>query len=355
MYEDMTYEAILADGKAQISDGILKSEGSLVHNALSAMAYELSKLYIQARYLMDQIDPDAADYENLVKMCKQRGIYPADATAATVKIVANTDVPIGSRFSLNIFNYTITETIEGEAHSYKALCETAGSAANTIKGALTPITHIEGLTNAVITDILIEGEDATTQEELLKEYKDSFVSGSFGGNVTQYKEEVNKIDGIGGCKVFPVWNGGGTVKVVAVSANYNVVSEELIQTVQEAICPKAGSGYGTAPIGHDVTVVSATAKAINITTNITYTTGESWDTLGEKITAAIEAYLLSLRSGWADGSETDFLTVYASRIEARILEVSGVLDAQNTMVNGSTSKAELTWDEIPTLGEIIHD
>ena len=40
MYEDMTYEAILADGKAQISDGILKSEGSLVHNALSVIAYE---------------------------------------------------------------------------------------------------------------------------------------------------------------------------------------------------------------------------------------------------------------------------------------------------------------------------
>ena len=54
MYEDRTYQALLAEGKAQISDNILKSEGSLVHNALSALAYELEKFYIQADYLLER-------------------------------------------------------------------------------------------------------------------------------------------------------------------------------------------------------------------------------------------------------------------------------------------------------------
>ena len=354
MYEDMTYDNLLAEGKAQISDGILKNEGSLVHNALSVIAYELEKFYIQADYLMKQIDPSNADYDNLVLLCKQRGIYPSDATAAIVKIVANVDLPIGARFSLNIFNYTVTEAIEDEEHAYRATCETTGSAPNGIKGTLTPITYVAGLTSAELTEVLVEGEDATTQEELLEEYTNSFVSGSFGGNVAQYKEEVSDITGIGGCKVYPVWNGGGSVKIVAISSSYNTVSDELIQTVQETICPTSDKGYGIAPIGHNVTVVSVTGETVNVATNITYASGQSWDTIGDKITAAIEAYFLSLRKAWDDGSESEFITAYVSRTEAHILEVAGVLDVSGTTLNGESVKLELAWDEIPILGEITH-
>jgi uncharacterized phage protein gp47/JayE len=355
MYEDKTYDNLLAEGKAQISDSILKNEGSLVHNALSVIAYQLEQFYIQAGYLMEQIDPSTADYDNLVMLCKQRGIYPSDATQAVVKIVANVELPIGARFSLNIFSYTVTEAIEGEEYAYRATCGTAGSEPNTIKGTLTPITYVKGLTSAEITEVLVEGEDATTQAELLEEYINSFTNDSFGGNVTQYKEEVSEITGIGGCKVFPVWNGGGTVKIVVISSSHNTVSDELVQTVQNTICPASGKGYGIAPIGHDVTVVSVTGKAINITTSITYASGESWDTIGDEITAAIEAYFLDLRAAWDEGSETDFVTAYVSRTEAKILEVTGVLDVSGTMLNGESVKLELAWDEVPILGEIAHD
>ena len=44
MYEDKNYKSILADMKKYIGDEIVKSEGSLVHNALSALAYEIEKL-----------------------------------------------------------------------------------------------------------------------------------------------------------------------------------------------------------------------------------------------------------------------------------------------------------------------
>lgn len=357
MYEDKTYDNLLAEGKALISDSILKNEGSLVHNALSIIAYELERFYIQADYLMEQISPANADYDNLVTLCKQRGIYPEDASAAIVKIIADADVPVGARFSLNIFNYTVTEVIEGEEHTYRATCETAGTAPNTIKGRLTPITYIAGLTSAEITEVLVEGEDATTQEELLEKYTNSFVNEAFGGNVTEYKAQVSRIDGVSGCKVFPAWNGGGTVKVVAISASYNTISDELVQTIQDALCPAAssGKGYGIAPIGHNVTVASVIGKPVNISTSITYASGQSWDTIGDKITAAIEDYFLELRKAWDEGSESEFVTAYVSRTEAHMLEVAGVLDVSGTTLNGNSAKLELAWDEIPILGEIAHD
>ena len=54
MYEAMTYAALLADAKSYIGDGVQKGEGSLVFNALSVLAYELEKLYIQANYILEQ-------------------------------------------------------------------------------------------------------------------------------------------------------------------------------------------------------------------------------------------------------------------------------------------------------------
>lgn len=353
MYEDKTYDALLAECKSIISDGILKSEGSLVHNAASIVAMECERLYMQADYLLEQLDPDTADYDNLLKLCAQRGIYPSDATHAIVKIVADAPLPVGSRYNLSIYNYTVIEAMS--ATEYKAQCETAGSAPNACLGTVTPITYVADLNEAKITEILVEGEDATTQAELLKEYKDSFSNSAFGGNVEQYKEEADKFDGIGGSKVHPVWNGAGTVKVVVISSDYNAVSSELIAKMQDEFCREPQKGYGIAPIGHDVTVVSVSTKDVAISTKITYSSGASWDTIGGKITAAIESYLLSLREAWADGDELTSTIVYVSRIEAKILEVEGVLDVGDTTLNGSAKNLELPWDTIPMLGGISHD
>ena len=352
MYEDRTYAALLAEGKAQISDNILKSEGSLVHNALSIIAYELERFYIEADYLLKQIDPAQADYDNLVKLCAQRGIYPKDATAAVVKIVGNVTIPIGARFNLSAYNYIITEVIDAESFVYAAQCETPGSAPNGLTGATTAITYVPGLTSAIITELLVAGTDATTKDELLAEYEDSFDSSSFGGNVAEYKAKINAFDGIGGCKIYPVWQGGGTVKAVLISSDYGEVSDYLVAEIQEAMCPTPSVGYGIAAIGHDMTVVSVDAVTVNIETSITYMTGHSWADCGAAITAAVQAYMLAQRQAWASGDENSNLTVYVSRVESAILSVEGVLDVGDTTLNGSGTNLALDWDEIPVLGTI---
>lgn len=354
MYEDRTYEALLAEGKAQISDDILKGEGSLVHNALSVIAYELERFYIQADYLLKQIDPSSADYENLVKLCAQRGIYPEDATCCEAKLVGNALIPMGARFNLSAYNYVVIGTIDAANYIYLARCETAGSAPNGLTGTTIPITYVEDLTSAVITEILVEGDDASTQEDLLAAYKNSFDSSSFGGNVAEYKLKINAFDGIGGCKIYPVWNGGGTVKAVLISSDFGVVSQYLVDEIQEEMCPTPKKGYGIAAIGHDMTVLSVESVTVNIVTSITFMTGYSWAACETAIKAAIEEYVAAQREAWADGDENTHVTVYISRIESAILSVQGVLDVGNTKLNGSTSNLALDWDEIPVLGTVTN-
>lgn len=94
------------------------------------------------------------------------------------------------------------------------------------------------------------------RERFRRRYFDSLNSQAFGGNIADYREKVNGISGVGGVKVYPAWNGGGTVKLVIIGSDYGVPSDELIRAVKDTIDPEvdAGKGYGLAPIGHVVTV-----------------------------------------------------------------------------------------------------
>ena len=53
MYEDKTYSSLLQDALSDVGGGVQTGEGYLVYNALSALAYELEKLYIQMDYIKE--------------------------------------------------------------------------------------------------------------------------------------------------------------------------------------------------------------------------------------------------------------------------------------------------------------
>lgn len=57
---------------------------------------------------------------------------------------------------------------------------------------------------------------------------------------------MGAIAGVGGCKVYPVWNGGGSVRVVVIDSTFAPPKQTLIDAVQEALDPKGSSGRGTA-------------------------------------------------------------------------------------------------------------
>lgn len=353
MFESKTYDAILEDALSEVSDNIQKSEGSLVYNALSVLAFEVEKAYNALDYVVAQSHADTADLENLELIAADRAIVRETATHATVQIEANVSLPIGWRGSLKGYNYAITEVIDESAHTYRAEVEETGSGANTLLGALIPIDYAEGLETASVTEVLVPGEDDETQESLLARYKASFGIEGFGGNIADYKAKVNAFDGVGGCKVYPVWDGAGTVKVVVASADSGACSDYLLEQIREAAKPSEGqSGSGFAPIDHSVTIESVKETAVNVSARLTYSSGYSWETVSNEVNAKIAAYLKSLVGGWKDGDSESFIRVYVSRIEAAILSVTGIEDVYSTTVNGSSANLVLATDTVPVLGEV---
>lgn len=348
MFENITFEYILQSMLDRVPNAFDKREGSIIYNALAPSAAELAEAYIMLSLIEDESYVDTASYNSLVKKCKERGIYPYPATNTIAKGVFNIDVPIGSRFSLDSLNYLVIEKISTGV--FKLQCEDVGPISNL--GSLIPIEYIEGLETAELTEILINGEFEEDEDSLRKRYYNSLESEAFGGNIADYKEKVNKLQDVGGVKVYPVWNGGGTTKLVIINSNYDVPSSELVNQVQEKIDPtqNQGKGLGIAPIGHIVTVVGVDAVKVNISTTITYEDGWSFEELKASIEQCIDEYFNDLNKTW---DSNDSLIVRISQIETRLLNLEGVIDIENTLINNVASNFVVGADSIVKRGEII--
>lgn len=352
MYEHVTFETIMERMLARVPSTMDKREGSVIWDALAPAAIELQNLYIELDTVLNETFADTASLYYLKKRTAERGIYQITASHAVLQgnfTPETLELSMGSRFSCDRLNYIITEKVSNGV--YKLECETAGTEGNIHFGTLIPIDYIEGLETAELTNLLIPAEDDETVEALRARYFESMTSQAFGGNIADYKEKVNAISGVGGVKVTPVWNGGGTVKLTVIDSDYKVPSGDLVELVQNEADPigHSGNGVGFAPIGHVVTVVGVKGKTVNIVTNITYQTGWNWESTKSYILNAIDGYFRELGKVW-DANEN--LIIRVSQLESKILGCEGVLDISGTTLNGSASNLSLAADEIPVRGAV---
>ena len=339
----ISYEEILQRMLDKVPDDTDKREGSVIYDALAPCAAELEQLYVQLDQFLNDCFADTAGREYLIKRAAERGLAPKPATKAVLAAAFNTDVPIGTRFSLEGLNYAVTD-------SNIVTCETPGTEGNRHFGRLLPIDFVEGLETAEITALLIPGEDDEDTEAFRKRYLSGLNSAAFGGNIEDYKQKTNSLDGVGGVKVYPVWKGGGTVKLVIIGSDFNAPSAELVARVQSEIDPtQDGQGIGIAPIGHVVTVEGVTAVSVDISAVITYEEGWDFAACKDYIESAVDEYLAELRENWAD---SDILIVRISQIETRILDCPGIIDITDTTINENAVNLALGADEIPVRGDI---
>ena len=298
-------------------------------------------------YLIKNSYGDTAAREFLILLAKDRGLSPEPATKAVLQgefTPTNIDVT-GKRFNIGEINYVVMEQIT--PGTYKVQCETEGVVGNQYLGDMIPMEYIDGLQTASLTSVLIPGEDEEDTEVFRQRYFDSFNEQSFGGNRADYMAKVKSIEGVGSCKVKRVWNGdikpaemipsaavqswfktfiqtaglnqevkdwlsvvynaallkkltvGGTVHIVITdSDDYGEASSTLVQSVQQTLDPEenAGEGYGLAPIGHVVSVASASPVTIEIKTTVTFEEGHNWSNTKAAIEEAVNAYFLELRN-----------------------------------------------------------
>ena len=273
--DQMTYDFIFGRMLDTVPNTVDKREGSVIYDAL-APAAELAKAYMELDVVMDETFVDTASLQYLMLRCKERGVTIQSETAAVIEgnfTPASVELTDGMRFNCDNVNYRITEKIADGR--YKLEAETLGTAGNQYSGLLVPIQTVNGLEAAQISGVLVLGEDGDTTDTLREKYYASISSEAFGGNISDYRERVNALAGVGGVKVYPAWNGGGTVKLVVIASDFTAPSDEVISNVQTVIDPEGNQreGLGLAPIGHTVTVAGVQYSNIAFTTSITFVNG----------------------------------------------------------------------------------
>lgn len=363
-FHNQTYDLILQRMIAAVDAWARKTgvsvdtrDGSIIRFALGPAAAELMLMYLELARVLDESFPDTASWDYLVKRCAERGITPKPATKAIRRGEFNlADIPTGSIFSLNTHNYRAIEKIGGGV--YKMECTTAGTVGNVESGPLIPKEYITGLEWARLTDVLTPGEDAEPIEHLRQRYFDSVDSQAFGGNIADYVDRVGKLPGVGGLKVYPAWNGGGTVKLVIINSLWEKPAPTLLEDIQTMIDPEInqGAGLGLAPIGHIVTVAGVNETVVNVSFKLTYKSGWNWDSVQTHVINTIEAYFQVLAREWDSvawrNDPASTLTVRISKLESQILAIDGILDIADTKLNGKAANLILDPDAIPVRGAV---
>jgi uncharacterized phage protein gp47/JayE len=347
----MTYEVILRRMLDRVTakyPNLDTREGSVIFNALAPAALELAIAYVDIDHVLAESFVATATRQYLYVGCEQMGMDVSvfDANAGEFKGEFDVEVPIGSRWNCDLYNYTITSPLgynDGTGmYEYRMLCETVGTAPNKLRGSLSAITDLPStLTHAELVDCLVEGEDEYTDEEIKEAYFEFVNSTASDGNVGQYERWCAEYEGIGNYKIFPLWNGKNTVKVSILSASNRAASPELVADFQNYLDPNTTAmGDGKAPIGAFVTVSTATELPVNVTANIKLANGY---TSVPDIDTALTNFFSKI------AYEKNVLS-YMS-LGAAILDVPGVEFIADLKVNGGTSDITLGDEQIPLVGE----
>lgn len=373
-----SYAEILEAMLGQVDDSLDKRQGSLIQTALGPGAWYLEGLIMDLAKIQQNAFVLTAQGDALDLGVANRGLTRKPATAAVRKGTFNTSVPTGSVFKTINGNDSVSFisgdliSSDDEYYYYKLTCETAGEIGNSYSGNLLPVSVITGLSTATIGEVLTEGTEAETDNALKERYVESFGSVPYGGNISEYRQAILAIPGVGGVQIYTAnqYNGGGTTLCSIIDDDFGPASAALVETVQEAICPfevntstPSPNGYGIAPIGAAVTITSASALAINITASIRFNSNveNGLATYTDDIKAAISEYITSVAKEWGKALVAHQIsypvTVYVARIIYAILSVSAVANVTNLTVNGGSTDLSLTetsaLQQVPVLGEVV--
>lgn len=334
MFENKTYENILQDMLNEVKVDVDKREGSVIYDALAPSALKLAEMYFELQNYIDLFFADTAIGEYLDRKVLDFGMLRKKATKATRKIVTNREVDIETRWEIENISFKITENI-GQ-NQYKAECEIEGDIGNVYTGKLKSLDNIDNV-EALLTDIIESGQDEENDESLRNRFYTKVRKPSISGNSNHYEQWALEVEGIGAAKVFPLWNGAGTVKIEILDSNMDI-DTTLESKVYEYIDK-------VRPIGATVTVGSPNIKTIDIKAKVVLDGSVDIEKVRESFENNIKIYLKNL--------VFKSKSVSYAVIGSMLLSTKGVLDYSEFILNDSTGNVLISEHEIPALKNII--
>lgn len=387
VFNSKNYAEILRDTLNRIPNDIDKRSTSITSIAVRPFAWTVEGIYLDLEFIFKNAYVQTAVGEYLEYLAAMRGIYRRPATAAIRRGHFDAPITIGTRFRTptgdNSVNFTVTELFGLQPDNYyhaNLTCETLGVVGNEYSGYITSLTHINGLGYAYLSDIIVAGSDAETDDELRQRYLDSLLRQPFAGNIAAYIDWFlsgtnsgnRNANNVGAVQVYPFSTPtelvrNGHVTCSAIGRDYLPLNSTIIDELQYDLCPpEAGDinpsnfGYGYAPIGAIAHVVTPTEFTINIDVTLELRSGYTASAVQGSVESKIEDYLLEVRKTWAQLNNQYYIDyskiIYQTRMIVAILSVEGVLNVTSISLNGVSSDITLVEtsidQQLPVLGTV---
>ncbi|NGQ95509.1 baseplate J/gp47 family protein [Brevibacillus sp. SYP-B805] len=330
-----------------------KREGSVTYDLLGPAAIELEMVYSELDAVLDKgfvlkLDGTQSAYgEYLERRAAEFGITRKPAVKAVGSVTfTGTDgtyIPVGLELSTQEENpvYFVTTsdgTITNGTLTLAAQAKEGGVAGNVPAGKIVLTSgNITGITSVTNPQPFDGGIDAESDEDLLGRYLDRVRKPATSGNAAAYRQWALERPGVGDAKVYPLWNGNGTVKVVIIDSERTPPPQTVIDDVAAYI-------ESVRPIGATVTVEGAVELPINVSATLTLKSGYTAAGVKPTIETRIVEYLKSI----AFKDEP----VRLSRIANIILDTEGVIDYASLTINGGTGNIVVPDGQVAVKGTV---
>ena len=355
-FTDETETALIERKLARVDDALDKRQGSIIYDATAANAFETAQVYVALDDVLQfglNVTADSPD-EYVDLKTSWLGIPRKQALFSSGLLTFNgengTVIDVGTRARTDEVNpiYFVTTqvgTITGGSVTVSATAEVGGISGNVQAGAITitlgDLTGVTAVTNGADFE---GGVDREMNQSLLDRYYEKVRKPATSGNVYHYEQWAKEVAGVGDVKVYPVWNGPGTVKVVLLDAEKKAPDPSIITATQTYI-------ESVRPIGATVTYVGATEIAINVTATLTLAQGATIAEVKAQFEAGLTAYLKSLAFVTNEITGQPELIRY-TRIANVLLDIPLIIDYSNLKVNGGTANIQPTVEQVGVVGTV---
>lgn len=348
-----TKTEILNDMLNEVPNTYDKRPGGFIYDSIAPVAEKLEEKHNELEETKAKLSIDNLTGPELEVRVKERtGINRRKSTFAVGKVIVtgNGMVYVGDLVETEDgiqFEATETKTIvnSGEVN-IKALL--AGPIGVVAAGSITlfPVT-LSGINSVTNPEPTYDGFEAESDTDLLKRYYERIQTPATSANKHHYKSWAKDVEGVGDVRVFPLWAGDNTVKVVIIDADRQPASNEIVEKVQNNIDPGiTGLGDGEAPIGAFCTVTSATGKLIYVS----FVAEKSEGYEDEKVNEIVSNNIVNFLKTIAFDENIEYVS-YA-QIGSLVLNSEGIADYSNLTVNGGVVNIPLIDDEVAILGGV---
>jgi len=344
VFEEVTPENI----KQQILENTTEMdtrEGSFANNIISPTAYKLWEVLQSLNGMIPIAFVDETSGEYIDKRGAEFGIYRKAGTKARATMVfTGSDgvvIPSGSVFlTEDGYEYSIDRdvTIADGTGSGTVTAVEVGESYNTeINTIVLQYKNRNGLTGVTNGTAAVGGTNPESDKAMVNRLYEYWQMPASSGNIYHYKLWAKEVNGVGESKVFPLWAGNGTVKLVIVDSEMHPASADIVAACQNHI-------DAVRPIGATVIVASATKLDIAINMSLKLDGTKALGEVQEKIRKAIETYIRSI----AFKAE---ILLY-NRIAYAVLDTPGVIDFTILTVNGSTANLAIAEGSVAVLARV---